>query len=311
MRPEFDRECLVTMDNYGGIVGHYNLPVVEWVRCQLQRKRDPCNRLHGVGWVARTKPDADARVREAYIGDDCADKYFDAHGTFAQDIAKARREIEFDSLKARLRAAHANADTPSRLDALKVELQRLYDAADALVEALPKEVLRKLHNMAKTGRTVVPIQVRYDEPGEKPTDPPVVKWQERSIGTVRGVAAISLEDLRALSTSVRQVRNASEDETPFDIWPVEKLREKVKIFDSVPAIENAIRSAAEAWLVFSDQANLDRCAFLATQEEEQRQVFRLARGTAVRKTIADEAWRAARKQISAEYRERPFRASHV
>jgi hypothetical protein len=308
-RSGFDRNCLVTMDNYGGIVGDYTLPVAEWARCQLQRKHDRCNRLHGNGWVARTKPDSGGKSQEAYIGDDCADKYFDVYGTYAEDVARARLEIEFDMLTARLRAAYTNLETGGRLAALKTELKRLYDEADAFVESVPKEVLRKLNSMAKSGRAAVSIQVRYDEPGETPSDPPVVTWQERTLGPVRGISAINLESLRALSTKVRQVRNVWEDQTPRDDWSIEKLREKVKILDTLPGLESAITTATAAWDAFSDQANIDRCAFLGSDDEAQRQVFRIARGTSVRKTIADEAWRSARNRISAEHRDRQFRAS--
>jgi hypothetical protein len=80
------------------------------------------------------------------------------------------------------------------------------------------------------------------------------------------------------------------------------------VLESLSPVAAEVAAAEQTWNAFREQPNLDQCAFLALDEEAQRQVFAAVRGASVRKASVENAWRAARNRVSAEYGNRPFRA---
>lgn len=300
-RSAFDASCLVTRENYAGLIGDYNLPEADRVACQLQRKHGRCNQSHGIGWIARTSDG-----NEAYIGGDCADRYFGARSEFAQDRARANREIEIDSLLERLRTAHADPNIPQRVGTVLEELRRIHDETRQLIEMLPREVVNSVRRMAKVGSSAVIIEVRHEEPSDRPHEKPTVTWQPQSIGAIRGVAALYTFGLRAIGDEVRAVKSAWDERQLSRATPVKVLRNHAQTMESLPSIEAKLTTAAQAWNAFREQTNLDRCAFLTRDEDEQRRVFKSSRPDASGKAIS-EAWRIAYKAIVASIENRSFR----
>jgi len=295
----------VTKETYAGLIGPYDVPEAERVPCQLQRKHKRCNQSHGIGWLARTTDQ-----REACIGGDCAARYFGAKSEFSKDRARANREVETDALLQRIHAAYSNTETPLFIDQVLANLRRLYDSVTSLIGGLPADAVRRIRDMAKVGRSDVMIEVRYEERTENPQKPKIV-WQPRSIGAVRGLNALNLKDLRTLMEGARSVKEVWADRNVLRETSLRALRARATVLESLPSISAKLVDAGETWSAFSERANLDRCAFLASHESDQRQVFWAARGTASSRHVADVAWRTARAQISTEHGNRQFRAAQV
>jgi hypothetical protein len=300
-RPDFDGSCLVTRQNYAGLIGDYALPQADRVQCQLQRKRDRCNQSHGIGWVARTKDG-----HEAYIGHDCADKYFGARSEFAQDRARAVRELEVDRLIARIVKVRADPKVPNRLFELWTELGRLYGITKGLIERLPPEVVRNIRAMAKLGRPEVTLEFMREERTDDPDKPRLI-WEPISIGAVRGVAALDLENLRALANDVRATQKALAAPTISRDTQIRELRGLAKMLEAPPQIDTQTTAAAERWEMFYEAENIELCAFLTKEEGAQIQVFWTARGGSVSRAAAAKAWQSASRQISAQHDGRRFR----
>jgi hypothetical protein len=157
-RPRFDSTCIITRDNYGGLIGDYDLPEIDRVSCQLQRKQKQCNRRHGYGFLARVKGEP---AKEGYIGGDCCGKYFKDHSSFASDRARAVHEIEVDKLSTRLRAIAADSSFLPKLDALRERLREVREQSQRLLDKLPEDVAGKLRDMAKSQNANLEIEVEY------------------------------------------------------------------------------------------------------------------------------------------------------
>jgi hypothetical protein len=302
-RPGFDSTILVTLQNYAGLVGDYNWPEVDWVTCQLRRKTGPCNHLHGVGWVARTK-----HQREGYIGGDCADKYFEDTSQFVRDRSIARRQIDMDQLLARVAAAKADSTIPPRLRAASEQLRQLCSDTQAVVGQLPQELVRKLRDMAISGRGDVQIDIGYEEPPdpERPDSKPTIRWQRTSVATVRAPKAADLEFLRSLVARLHVVRVAWKDLQTTTHTAMRKLRDLCKALESLPYVETEVQNAGERWAEFRIRENLMSLVILVDHESGRRAVVRLAMGD-VGKPALRTAWRAAQDQIAAVTDGRPFR----
>jgi hypothetical protein len=302
-RPAFDSSCLVTKENYAGLIGDYTLPELDRVACQLQRKHERCNQSHSNGFVARTKDE-----HEGYIGGDCAAKYFGATSDFARDRARAERQIDMGQLLARVAAAKADSTIQPRLRAASEQLQQLCSDTQAVVGQLPSELLRRLRDMAISGRGAVQIDIGHEEPPdpERPGSKPTTRWQRTSVATVRAPRAADLEFLRTLVARVHVVRAAWKELQTTTHTALRKLRELCKVVESLPYVETEVRDACERWAEFRTRENLMPLVILVTYESGQRAVVRVAMGDASKAAMRT-AWKAAQEQIAALTGDRPFR----
>lgn len=303
-RERFNPARLVTEENYVRIISDYNLPELDWMACQLRRKREPCNHAHGYGWLVCT-----TGGDEACIGGDCADKYFGARSGFARDRARAKRELTIDDLRRRISLAQSSDDIPRRVDQVLAAADRLYQQTRTLIDALPAEVVSAIRDMAKAGRrAAVMVLVEYPEKpdDEKPYEKPRARLQPYSIGDVRGVRALDTPAIKALSVAARAVKVAWSDRQAFEEASLRKLRELANTLEGLGQIEGQAEAAADTWDSFREPANLERCAFLTRNDEAQRGVFELARSGSSRKA-AREAWRATVKHIESQNGGRSFR----
>jgi hypothetical protein len=160
--------------------------------------------------------------------------------------------------------------------------------------------------MAKAGGTEVMIEIRYEEPAENPGDKPTVTWQPMSIGSIRGTAALNTASLRAIGDEARAVKAAWDERQLSRDTHVKTLQANAQALESLPSVEVKVTTAAETWDAFRGRANLDRCAYLTRDENEQRGVLKASRPGASNKEIS-ETWRSAYRAIVASIDNRSFR----
>lgn len=173
---------------------------------------------------------------------------------------------------------------------------------------LPYDVAAKLASMAKTGRSDVPIRVRYEEPAEKPGDSPTVAWVPGRADPVQAVAAYNEAPLRALIQRVTEVGAAWGARTATRSTPLKSLRAQVQLLETLPQLEASARNLTGACAVFLEPENIIRAAFLAGKEHDQQKLIRMALGDTTSKARAQDLWRATRARIAASYGGRDFRA---
>jgi hypothetical protein len=273
-RPGFDCTCIITRENYGGIIGDYDLPKIEWVSCQLQRKQGRCNQDHGYGFLARVKGDP---AKEGYIGGVCGDKYFKGHSTFARDRARAVREIEVDSLSTRLRAIAADPTFLPKVDALRERLRVVREHSQKLLDKLPDDVARKLRDMAKNQNANLEIEVEYidrveDEKTKKIREVP--RWVPAIAGAITGLSVANRMPIHQLGGELTAIRKAFVSLDARRELGKQKLQAQLKVLDQVMGLDTQVAAFEGVWLAFRRPANLGNLWMLSRRKDSQLECMR-------------------------------------
>ncbi len=275
-RPGFDRACIITLENYGGIIGDYDLPEIDWVSCQLQRKQGRCSTKHGYGFLARVKGEPN---KEGYIGGDCGDKYFKGHSGFASDRARAVREIEVDSLSTRLRAIAADPTFLPKVDALRERLRDVREHSQTLLDKLPEDVAGKLRDMAKNRNPNLEIEVEYiekveDEKTKKIRE--VSRWVPQSAGAITGLSVANRMPIHQIGGELTTVRKAFESLDARRELGKQKLRDQLKVLDQVMGLDTQVAAFEAAWLAFRRPENLRNLWILSRRSDSHLQCMRVS-----------------------------------
>jgi hypothetical protein len=194
------------------------------------------------------------------------------------------------------------------LRAAAEQLRQLCSLTQALVGQLPQELVRKLRDMATSGRGAVQIDIGYEEPAdpERPGSKPTLRWQLTSVATVHKPRAADLQFLRSLWARLHAVRVAWKELLTTKDTALRRVRDRCKALESLPYVETEVRDACERWGEFRSRENLLSLVILADYESGQRTVVRHAMGDAGKAALRT-AWQAVRDNIAAVTGGRPFR----
>lgn len=268
VRPGFDDQCAVTLENFSSIIGEYQL--ADDVYCQLFRDDRICQQEHRHGWLARTKDG-----KEGLIGSTCAPKHFKASRTFALERNRVRRELRIQSFIDRLTQVLADPDYRRRLETAIGRLRALDHEIEDLRTTIPLQIMDRLTDMGRgRARPDLGVEYRYEEKGD---DGQVeVTYVEQTVATVAGVEIWNSESLRAVAEELHSMRRALDDAKPDSNVGERQLAQWVGLLDRLPGHEASIARFQESLDRFNAAANLRLLWLLTRRPDEQREAVKLA-----------------------------------
>jgi hypothetical protein len=160
--PLLNADNPVPLATFTDLLGEYEFPKAERIRCQLIDQKGKCHELHGWGWIAQL-----ADQSEGYIGHRCAEKHFEDDPRFAelfkQAAARVTQEIAIGRLVSALSSLLEQPSLPATLNDLKRRWQDLYQRALSLPGQLTDALRKELAARRKQGNHDVMIRVIYVE----------------------------------------------------------------------------------------------------------------------------------------------------
>lgn len=202
--PGYRADNPVQQHNYKTLAVDYQFKAQERC-CYLRDDGSLCRQLHNHGYVVQL---ADNSI--TIIGNDCANRYFDAESQFTKDRALfANQKRRQESL---LRLKELLADKKDRMEVLRnldQQVRRLQTQMTAFESAIGTQCMNRLRTMAKNSRrevTAAGIRIRpYVEDG--------VQRQEHTeitvtIGALQGISIIRPGAMSAISERVRAIVRA-------------------------------------------------------------------------------------------------------
>ena len=308
-RPKFDPGCEITVENCDGVLGEYQFPKEEpEVPCQGRQLERPnrCNEGHRHGWLGRRKDDG----REALIGVDCGNKYFRKNVNFVADTTRITDDNRINAFVDQLQTTVGSPDYEKTLtDALN-----RHKAVRATVidfqRRLPRPVVNRLQQMAKSRNYSVGMKVRYlddeDENGN-----PIYRWDSEQLGAIAGVA---IWDNVAASTLSYELRNIRDTLPEIEIVPsagLTKLRKWAATVSGLPSLVGQVASQEATLQGFKSRDNLRLLCFLTWNSADRLGVSRCvveeesglsASNSACRRLLAE-----LDSEVKKRTRDRPFK----
>lgn len=203
----------VSEANYERIFGDYWLePKVKC--CREKPNGELCNREHNFGFVAKLK---DGSV--TIIGNCCARDKFDADANIRKDRSKYINEKRRrDRLSQLSELLEEKEEILSKLDSLFDRLKTIQNRANDFSSSLENLTLRKIHEMAKTGRSSVFVDaITYHESRDEDG---YIEKERRSassrLGTLNGVSIFSDFTYQPSYSQINAIRRAFESASEIE-----------------------------------------------------------------------------------------------
>lgn len=245
--PGYRADNPVHQNNYKALAVDYQFKAQERC-CYVRDDGSLCRQLHNHGYVVLL---VDNSI--SIIGNDCANRYFDAESQFTKDRALfANQKRRQESL---LRLRELLSEKGDRMEVLRdldQQIRQLQTQMTALELAIGTQCMNKLRTMAKDGRrevTAIGIRIRpYIEDGKQ--------RQERTeititVGTLQGLSiirpgAISTmsERMRAVVRAYHKADQAVDSATARDL---ENLVSSLSDFTSLKTDHADLREAAQTF----------------------------------------------------------------
>src|SRR5579871_601346 len=200
-REAFDADCEITVENFASLIGEYHFGEEE-VSCQVRRldQSSRCSEGHKNGWLGRRKDG-----KEALIGIVCGSKYFHASSAFVAQRKRLNSELNINRYIERLQSTCGDTAYAAELERTVGRLKAIRGAVGDWRERLPAQIVTRLLEMAKSGKTSVGVLFRYED--EDDDGNPKVDWIPDQIGAVSGVAIWDQGRLGALFQALHEIRD--------------------------------------------------------------------------------------------------------
>lgn len=309
-RGEAEREhSRLTPDNsvplatFADLLGEYEFPKTEWVRCQLVDQKGTCHELHGWGWIAQLGDGS-----EGYIGHRCAEKHFEDDPRFAdlfrRAAARVAQEINIGQLVAALRALLEQPQLPEVLNNLKRRWVELYQRATSLPgqlsDPLRKELAARRKGNPNVMIRVIYVEIEVDEKTKRErkifTRQPV-RW-----GVLSGLQALESKPLGKVGQRLNDAESALRQAVASEDQPQSSLAKWVAALEYVKNAEDHLRKYEAGLAAFCRTENLKLLWMLFRDQFDQRAAVRAALEMTSRKRATDAEVTAARDAWAGELR---------
>lgn len=302
-RPDFDQAAVVTTASFRTLIGMYRFEAE--VMCQVFRGGVLCRHPHLEGWLGKNSDGV-----EILIGGHCAQKYFNAVATFAAERGRVKRQLNLDDLLRRI------GELVEGRNVIRGELARgesqvceIIRAVEKIRLALPSSVLRRLSDMAKTGRSEITVEVRYVEPDEKGR--PVYSWLPRTIGAIDGAKLLNRDEHAADLVKIREARRALENAEASESLGSKRLKLVIDQIDTGRAAIAKVSSTEALVARFCEPTNLGRLCFSTRNDDDRLKtadfVCAKTQGDSTDRSRAQRFLRENEARLRAEFGGRDFR----
>jgi hypothetical protein len=298
--PRLNTDNPVPLATFTDLLGEYEFPKAEHIRCQLIDQKGKCHELHGWGWIAQL-----ADRSEGYIGHRCAEKHFEDDPRFAElfkrAAARVTQEITIGRLVSALRSLLEQPQLPEALNNLKRRWADLYQRATNLPAQLSDPLRKEL--AARKGNANVMIRVIYveieiDEKTKrerKISRPQQVRW-----GVLNGLQALDSKPLGKVGQRLTDAEIALQQAVASEDQPESSLAKWVGALDYVKRAEEDLRKYEATLAAFSRPENLKLFWMLFRDQFDQRAAVRAALEMTSRKRATDTEVTAARDAWASE-----------
>ena len=170
----------VTLTNFDSLISVIELPKNQQnlTNCQIHQKQNTCNHHFMHGFLVLTKEN-----KEAIIGADCGNKYFELDEKFSLQKNKLESEIAMLEALETLSIMLTNFDQ-GRITNTEGKLKEIAANIRTCMSKYPELIKRKLEKMEKSRNSAVSIEVDYGEVSEDGQK--VSNWVTENVGSVKG-----------------------------------------------------------------------------------------------------------------------------
>lgn len=294
-RPRLSRDNPVSLKEFVDLVGDYEFPKAEYVRCQLVDDTGKCHQLHGSGWIAQLMDES-----EGYIGHDCAEGHFATNPRFASLFTAAAervsREITIGQLVAALTTVLANPGLSEALNDLKRRWDLIHNRAMNLQARLTDPLRKELTARRKAGNANVMIRVHYVETeiDAQGREHKLVRHQPVRWGALSGLQALDPRPLSKIGQRLNDAKSALEKAVASEDQPQKQLGKWVADLEYIERAEEDLRQYETSLEAFCRPENLKLLWLLLQGRFEQRAAIRVAIDIASRRQVSDTEVDAAR-----------------
>lgn len=303
-RSSLDRTCSVALSDFSSLVGPYEFHEDDKVFCQLEQNGTVCRQEHWHGWVAKRKDGT-----EGYIGRNCAAKHFKGDKNFASERARVDREVRKTNLLERLSTGLSDTKLPLNLDRWQQKSREMNDRIKDIKSEFPDLVYKRLADAAKTGNSVVSVEIRYPEKDDNGRE--YSRWQLTTVGRLMGLNGLDEKRLLPINRAIQAAKKAlSKAKVSSEVTP-RQLQNWVNCIEGAQGVDALLGEVQRDLDAFLQPENTKLLCWLVRSENVQRDLVRTVltwkenqRPTSAR---VESTWREWRGAISSANGGRDFR----
>lgn len=265
-RKGFDDKCIISLNNFKGIVGQYNFK--EPVRCQAIYKACACGNLHNKGFVAVTKDG-----KEGVVGWCCGKKKFGAQSDFVVQAKRVERQLRRIQVVEQLDALLANGNFFETLKKERERLKMLEASIEKFKGSLPRKAFSALRNMAKTGETKVEIELLYKERDEAGG---TIKWVAQTVGRIHDTEFLLDTLIQKIYHALNDIKRNYEADLQTSDVKLKVLEQRLKVLRTLPVTSQAISDLEQRFTRFCDGKNLSLMMHMVRDHKDKATIAALA-----------------------------------
>ena len=301
--PRLSPDNSVPLATFADLLGEYEFPKTEWVRCQLVDQKGTCHELHGRGWIAQLGDES-----EGYIGHRCAGKHFEDDPRFAdlfrRAAARVTQEITVGRLISSLRSLLEQPQLPETLSNLKRRWGELYQRATSLPGQLSDPLRKELAARRKANPNVmirvIDVEIEIDEKTKRERK----IFTRRSVrwGVLSGLQALESKPLGKVGQRLNDAESALHHAVASEDQPQSSLAKWVGALEYVKSAEGHLERYEAVLAAFCRPENLKLLWVLFRDQFDQRSAVRAALEMTSRRRATDAEVSAARDAWAGELR---------
>jgi hypothetical protein len=288
-RPRLKPDNPVPLVQFAYLIGDYQFPKPEWVRCQLIDQQGKCKKNHGRGWIVQLTDDS-----EGYIGHQCADDHFGKDsryaGRFAAAKARVSREIETDLLVGRLKVLLEDVRIAQTLNAALRRREQLSERVTQIRDLLRPKLFQALTDRSKRGDTQVLVRVLYEEEEvdegtgqkRKVLRPQALRW-----GALVGLESLDYRPLLRIGARLKEAEAALSQAVASVDQPLRQMQKWAAALEYVPRADAELDKHDAPLRSFCQPDNVKLLWLLAKDRFGQLAAVNAALEIATRKRISE------------------------
>jgi hypothetical protein len=222
---------------------------------------------------------------------------------FGTDKNRVRKEQRVGGLNRRLAAQLANSALPVRIRTLSERQRSVRHELTAFRDLWPLSLLKRLHDISRTGSHSVVVEVQFlerDEEGKLHS-----KWEPRNLGTISGAAVMNTSTIRDVGTRLSAATAALREAASPGDHTEGTMKKWVDALDAVDGCESDLELLHSAMVAFQRPENLRMLCWAVRSDSDQLLVvgeyLRTVNGFMVSTEQARRTLNAWRNEIVAKY----------
>ncbi|HCD06596.1 MULTISPECIES: hypothetical protein [unclassified Methylophaga] len=267
-RERFELSHKVTHEDFRSLICLIRLPKNEekLTKCQIQKKQNTCNHHFMNGYLVQTKSG-----KEAIIGGECGDIYFNLNETFLVQRNKLKNDVDVDVLVSSI-TKQLDSINKESLKELENQIKNIGEKIRFLINTYPKCAKKSLQNMAKSKSTTVTISVDYSETDNMGRTEH--HWTNENIGNIKGTFIWNYQDnIGHIFSLMKELTHTLPIIKADNKQNLKQLKKWSKILSYTNEIEKSLERAKSEYINFTDQKNILMTTLLTKNRDERLKII--------------------------------------